>query len=312
MEMLCTICKSRPAFYFRRHSGEKLCRTCFVKNFERRIYKTIKVHKLINRGEKVLIAVSGGKDSLVLLHILSKIRTKLDLKLLALTIDEGIGGYRNRGIELTKAEAKKLGIEHKAVSFKDAYGLTLEEIVKLASERQVELHPCSFCGILRRRLINEVALKEKAGKVATAHNLDDEAQTVLINLLRGDLPKVIRLGVKPPLQHEKLVPRVKPMRYVPEKEVAVYAMLKDIEMYEIECPYIRLALRDEVRSFLNNMEERHPGTKYSIVRSTDKLVEKMQASLLGKISLKLCRKCGMPSTRELCRLCEIFEQLGIG
>ena len=264
MSITCSHCKARPAFFLRRYSGEALCKNCFIVNFEKRVYRTIKKHELITWGDKVLAAVSGGKDSLVLLHLLAKLRKKLKFELIAITVDEGVRGYRSRGIELAQNEARKLGIEHFVVSFKDAYGFTLDEIVEIAQKRGIELHPCSFCGILRRRLINETALKVGANKVATAHNLDDEAQTVVINLIRGDLLKVVRLGVKPPISHEKFVPRIKPLRYTPENEIAVYAMLKRIELYDVECPYIRLAMRDEIRNFLNELEEKHPGTKHSI------------------------------------------------
>ena len=305
------MCKTRPAFFLRRYSGEMLCKSCFITNFEKRVYKTIKKYQLIARGDNILVAVSGGKDSLVLLHLMAKLKKKLELRLTAVTIDEGVEGYRSRGIELAREEAKKVGVEHKVVSFKEEYGLSLDQIVERAKKRGLELHPCSYCGILRRRLINKVALEIGATKVATAHNLDDEAQTVLINLIRGDLLKVVRLGVKPPLSHEKFIPRIKPLRYTPENEIAVYAMLKGIDLYEVECPYIRLAMRDEIRNFLNNLEEKHPGTKHSILSSADKLARELKEVLIPKITIKTCKKCGMPSTREICRTCEIFEQLGI-
>ena len=121
----------------------------------------------------------------------------------------------------------------------------------MAFSKKIGLLGCTFCGILRRRLLNEAALKLGATKVATGHNLDDEAQTVFINLIRGDVSRLIRLGIKPLKYREGFIPRVKPLRYIPEKEIAIYAYLMGFPLYERECPYVRASLRDEIRDILN-------------------------------------------------------------
>ncbi|MCX8182206.1 MAG: TIGR00269 family protein [Candidatus Methanomethyliaceae archaeon] len=298
----------RDAFYLRRHSGEVLCKRCFMRSVERTVLRTIKRENLFEPKDRIMVALSGGKDSIALLCILSKIERKYDTEIFAVTIDEGVRGYREEGLKIAKKVAGELGIEHHVVSFKDAYGNSLEEIYNLANSKGVKLLGCTFCGVLRRRLINEAAIKFGATKVATGHNLDDEAQTVFINLMRGDVARMIRLGARPLKVREGFVPRVKPLRYIPEKEIGIYVYLKGHPLYERECPYVRASLRDEVRDILNRIEQRHPGTKFSIVGAADKLRSLLKGDL-GEV--KYCQKCGSPSGREVCRMCELLSILGL-
>jgi uncharacterized protein (TIGR00269 family) len=257
-----------------------------------------------------MIALSGGKDSVALAYILSRIERSYDTDLFALTIDEGLSGYRKEGLEISRQVTKELGIEHHIITFKKVYGYSLEEICKFAEKKGLRLLGCTYCGILRRRLLNDTAIKMHATKVITGHNLDDEAQTILINILRGDISRLTRLGTKPTMLREGFIPRVKPLRYVPEREIAAYVYLKGYPLYEQECPYVRGSLRDEVRDILNRIEERHPGTKFAIVKGVDKisalLKEKTMESKIGH-----CNHCGAPSGREICRMCEILSMLGI-
>lgn len=300
----------REGFYRRPHSGEVLCRRCLVRSIEKTVLKTVHREKLFARQDRIMIALSGGKDSVALAHILSRMERHHPTALVAVTIDEGLEGYREEGLAISRNVCGQLGLEHKVVTFKAFYGHTLEEIHRLAEEKGTGLLGCTFCGILRRRLLNETALSIGATKVATGHNLDDEAQTALINVLRGDISRLARLGAKPVKQREGFVPRVKPLRYVPEREIAIYVYAKGYPLYEKECPFVRDSLRDEVRDLLNGVEARHPGTKFSVVRGLDRLSELLkadvEASLIGS-----CSRCGSPTGREVCRTCEVLGLLGI-
>ncbi|MEM1670352.1 MAG: TIGR00269 family protein [Candidatus Methanomethylicaceae archaeon] len=300
-------CKcGKEGFYLRRHSGEILCKKCFIRSIEKTIHKTIKREKLFEPNDKIMIALSGGKDSLTLLYVLSK--RKYGSEIFAATIDEGVSGYREEGISIAKKMVEKLGIKHYIFTFKEFYGYSLEELYELAFSKKIGLLGCTFCGILRRRLLNEAALKLGATKVATGHNLDDEAQTVFINLIRGDVSRLIRLGIKPLKYREGFIPRVKPLRYIPEKEIAIYAYLMGFPLYERECPYVRASLRDEIRDILNQIENRHPGTKFAMIRTVDKLTQLLKDKI-GEI--KYCIKCGSPSGKDICRTCQILSMLGI-
>lgn len=307
MEIARCVC-GRNAFYLRRHSGELLCRKCFIKSVERTVLRTIKRENLFEEKDKIMVALSGGKDSIALTHILSMIEKKYGTEIFTVTIDEGIKGYREEGLAIAERVVKELGLEHYVVTFKEYYGYSLEEIYNLANAKGIRLLGCTFCGVLRRWLLNQVALKFGATKVATGHNLDDEAQTVFINLIRGDVARIIRLGAKPLKLREGFVPRVKPLRYVPEKEIAIYVYLKGYPMYERECPYVRASLRDEIRDILNRVEDRHPGTKFAMVKAVDKI----SCLLKGEVGeVKYCRRCGSPSGRDICRMCELQSILGI-
>lgn len=282
-----------------------------MKSVEGRVRNTITRYHLLASGDRVAVAVSGGKDSLTTLHILAKITNRLPgCKLVAVSVDEGIAEYRQQGLDITEESTGKLGVEHHVVSFRDLYGASLEEIYREAGLRHGELQACSFCGVLRRRAINQAAKRVGASKVATGHNLDDEAQTIMINLMRGDLARLLRNAPKPIIEREGFVPRIKPLRYIPERESALYAYLKELPFYEAECRYVRNSMRDSVRNALNEWEEQNVGVKYSMVRMIDKLVSEMPLEVLTT-NLKACRICGEPTTLEVCRVCELLQQVGL-
>lgn len=300
----------REGFYLRPHSGEVLCKRCLVRSVERTVLKTVHRESLFSPRDRIMIALSGGKDSVALAHLLSRMERRHQAALIAVTVDEGLRGYREEGLAISQKVCAELGLEHKVVTFKEFYGHTLEEIYGLAAKKGAGLQGCTFCGILRRRLLNETAIRVGATKVATGHNLDDEAQTALINVIRGDVSRLARLGVKPVKSREGFVPRVKPLRYVPEREIALYVYAKGYPLYERECPYVRDSLRDEVRDILNGIEARHPGTKFSVVRGVDRLSEALKGDV-EKSTIGSCSRCGSPTGREVCRTCEVLGMLGL-
>ena len=306
--MQCINCGTR-AVYRSAHSGHSFCARCFMKSVERRVKTTINRFKLFDPKDRILIAISGGKDSQVLATILAKIEEKFpETTLMALIVDEGVPGYRDFGLKRSEELCEELGIPLITTSYRELFGYSLPEIVAMAEKKSMPLKACTFCGILRRRAINVKAKELGATKVATGHNLDDEAQTALMNLLRGDVLRLLRLGPKPIEEFPGFVPRVKPLRYIPEKEITLYAYFKGYPLYEVECPYVRESMRDEIRFILNDIESRHPGTKYAIVRAVDKL------STIGvslKVQVRACKYCGEPTSRDLCRACELLEALGV-
>jgi len=193
---VCTLCKRREAFYFRPYSGEKLCRKCFAESIETKVRATIAKYKMLEFDSKIAVAVSGGKDSVSLLHILAKIVEKDYPKasLTAITVDEGIRGYRDEALKIARKNCQELGVEHHVISFKELYGFTLDEIVKRLKQKKekTELTPCAYCGVMRRKALNFLARKVGADKLATAHTLDDETQTILLNIFHGDILRIAR------------------------------------------------------------------------------------------------------------------------
>ena len=267
---------------------------------------------MLKHDDKIIVAVSGGKDSVTLLHILTKIERDFPkASLSAVTIDEGIKDYRDEAIKIAERNCRKLGVEHVVVSFKEMYGLGLDEIVKkIQQKEEKELAPCSYCGVLRRKALNIAAREAGADRLATAHSLDDETQTMILNIIHGDPLRIARVKPVLPVIHPKLVQRVKPLCEVLEREVAFYAYLRKIDFQGIPCPYAGTALRNDVRNMLNRMERRHAGTKYTIFRSMERLRPALEA-LAKQGELRECRVCGEATVGEICKPCQMLKELRV-
>jgi len=267
----CDLC-GQAAVFLDRFSQRHLCGDHVLLDVEDRVRCTIQEYHLIRPGERLAVALSGGKDSTALLHLLSKIVPEMgDVTLTAITVDEGIAGYREATIRVAREMATRFGVEHHLVSFRGISGATLDDMV--ADGRS---HPCSLCGIHRRRALLCAAAGLGATAIATGHNLDDEAQTIVMNCLRGDLPGFTRPPAKDPTGAG--IRRIKPLFRVPEKEVALYGMLTGIFHDLPECPYAGTALRSEVRRMIDRLEYLHPGTLERIVRGQEDV-----ASLWGRL-----------------------------
>jgi uncharacterized protein (TIGR00269 family) len=305
------MCERRESFFFRPYSGERLCKKCFVESIEAKVRASIAKYRMFNFDDRVAVAVSGGKDSTSLLHILAKMeRAHPKASLVAVTVDEGIKGYRDEALEIAAANCKKLGIAHHVVSFRNLYGFTLDEIVARAKRKgERELTSCAYCGVLRRRALNVAARAVGADKIATAHTLDDEVQTILLNIFRGD---ILRLAKEKPVTdevHPRFVRKVKPFCEIPEKESALYAYVKKIKFQDTPCPYAPEALRNDVRVMLNRMEEKHAGTKFTVFKSIERIRPALD-EIAKKANFKECIECGEPSSSDLCKACEMLRQIG--
>ncbi len=311
---LCTLCKRRDAVFVRPYSGEKLCARCFCRSIEDKVRRTIAKYEMLEPADKIMVAVSGGKDSVTLMHIIARIEKAFPkASLCAVTVDEGIKGYRDEALKFAVSNCRKLGIQHTVTSFEELYGYSLDEIVKATLKRNESgkgLTPCAYCGVLRRRALNLAARKAGVDKLATAHNLDDETQTILLNILHGDALRIAR--VKPVITetHPKFVQRIKPLCEVPEKEVTLYAYLKKIEFQGVPCPYAPTALRNDIRVMLNRMEEKHAGIKFALLKSAEKIRPALEM-VAEEAELQDCKECGEPTVGEICKPCQMLRKLGI-
>lgn len=299
MAIKCKKC-NHEAIIFQRYSGMHLCNKHFIEDVERKIKLNIRQNIGIKKNDVIAVAVSGGKDSSVALYIMHKLfGSRPDIELVAITVDEGIEGYRGKSIEAAKKLTEKLGVRHIIRSFKDEHGITMDEIAVKDREKGT----CSYCGVLRKTILNKVAMEIGATKLVTGHNLDDEAQTILLNHLRGDMDRMVRLSPSEAL--EGMVLRAKPLRKVPEKEVALYALINELPVDFSECPYVEEAMRLEVRVLLNDFEMKHPGTKYSLLRGFDKLVGAL-AKEMPPARVSKCRICGQTCSEDLCQACKML------
>jgi uncharacterized protein (TIGR00269 family) len=292
------------AVTFIRYSGAHLCKTHFNEFFEKRVKKEMRKQFRLQKNEVVALAVSGGKDSVVMMHVLHDIlKDRKDLEFHAITVDEGIKGYRPESINFAKKSAKTLGIPIHIVTFSDLVGTTMDDIFKLP----IKTTPCSYCGVFRRKALNTKAKELGATRLATGLNLDDTAQSILMNLLRGDVAKLARLGPHKKVQ-EGLVPRIQPLRLIPEKESYLYAMLNNIEFYDGECPYSERALRGKYRDILNDLEKDTPGTRHALLQSYDSITDALM-SYYPPAELRECAECGEPTLSELCKSCAMLKDL---
>jgi cytoplasmic tRNA 2-thiolation protein 1 len=259
---------------------------------------------MIVPGERVAVAVSGGKDSLSLLEVMAKLYGPRRNTMVAISVDEGVSGYRDEAIEHARSAAKDLGVEHIVLSYKEMFGFSLDEALDWKEERDVS--SCSFCGVFRRRAIDEAAFMAKASVVATAHNLDDYVQTFLMNLMHGD---IARLGWLDPSYADDSFPirRVKPFMEIYEEEVALYAFQTGVPFQSVSCPYMHEGLRSEVRDYLNMMEANHPGIKNVLLRSSLDVISRYARSS-DKRSVP-CSMCGKPSSNGLCNVCRMKAEI---
>ena len=301
--MKCSFCRNKSV-YFRRNEGHHYCKNHFIKNIEKRVKRIIRVNKLVENGDRIAVTVSGGKDSTNVLFLLNKIfKNNPKIKLFAITLDEGIKGYRDKSVKKSEIFCKKIGVKQYIFMFKKEFGFTVDKLSK-----KMKSGYCGSCGLLRRYLLNKKARELKATKLATGHNLDDECQSILMNVLKGDLLRLVRGGPMPLLTRYKMfVPRIKPLITIPENESELYAKLNNIPFHPKSCSYsVDNPLRGGARNFLNNLEETSPGIKYSLYESALKIMPFVRTKFkVGKIGS--CKKCGEPSSQEVCKVCELLK-----
>lgn len=312
--MRCSSCGTRDAVVMQRHSSRALCRDCFLSDIMDRVKSEVKRFSMFSSSDRLMIAASGGKDSYVLLDVVLKLHDPSRVGVVSIV--EGIEGY-NRAEDLVKVRtlAHTAGVDVIVLSLKDYVGLSLTELVDLSFVKGVNLSPCTFCGILRRKAINEIARDLGFTRVLTAHNLDDEAQTAVLNILRGDLFRLVQTLPNGPILSDLFVRKVKPLRRVYEEEIAVYAYFIGYEFQANDCPYLRYypSLRAKVREFLYRLERERPGALLKLMDRIDTLMSTYVRMYSDYPQLPRCVNCGEPTAygREYCMACELLTAVGI-
>lgn len=274
----CEICHTNRAQILRPKNHARICAPCFIAIFEDEVAETVTSTNLFQPGEKVAIGASGGKDSTVLASVLKTLndRHNWGLDLVLLSIDEGITGYRDHSLEAVKRHSEQYDLPLKIVSYADLYGWSMDQVVAQVGKKG----NCTYCGVFRRQALDRGAAMLGVGHVVTGHNADDVAETVLMNLLRGDLPRLSRatsiLTSTPSAAVPKSadgeinftnVKRSKPLIYAYEKEIVMYAHHKKLDYFSTECIYSPEAFRGSARTLIKNLERIRPESILDVVRS---------------------------------------------
>ncbi|RNJ80284.1 MAG: TIGR00269 family protein [Nitrosopumilus sp. B06] len=297
----CDMCEKEAA-YTRKYSGQGLCSECFSNSIARKTAKTISKHNMIRSGDLVAVAVSGGKDSLALLKIMHEMSASHNFGIVAVTIDEGIPGYRDEALGIVREFCDNLGVKCMVYSYADLFDMTLDEALVLRGEEKMS--SCSICGTLRRRALDVAAKDVGADVVATGHNLDDTIQTFLINMLSGDTE---RIGWMDPGAQTSHPSRIKPFCEIYEAEIVFYAFTNDIPFQSEPCPHMNEGIRTEIREFFNSLEDRHSGAKNSLYQSVLKMSRIARNS--GQKVGTVCGRCGSKCTGEVCSVCSTVLRL---
>jgi uncharacterized protein (TIGR00269 family) len=308
------------------YSGMHLCEEHFCASVEKRVRRRVRDDNLLpsdatpENPETWVIGLSGGKDSVVLADILhDTFEQDPRVEMIALSIHEGIEGYRDESLDACRELTEDLDIRHEVVSYADEFDVRMDNVVE---DDPKDMSACAYCGVFRRDVLSRYATEFDADKLLTGHNLDDEAETALMNFLEGDIKKIAQqfdasLGPFEGSEHEQtrddsedFIPRAKPLRDVPEREVALYAHLRDLPAHITECPHSSEAFRGEIQDLLYELEERHPGTRHSIMAGYEELAALAATEHRGEsTSLDECENCGSPTTGDVCRKCGLLDAL---
>ncbi|NHX34862.1 MULTISPECIES: tRNA 2-thiolation protein NcsA [Halolamina] len=318
--MDCDRCGSEAVMHAA-YSGAHLCEEHFTRSVEKRVRRRVREDSLVSREatpeepETWVIGLSGGKDSVVLTEILAEtFGEDPRIELVALSIHEGIEGYRDESLAASEELTDELGIAHEVVGYEEEFGVRMDDVVEDDPENMA---PCAYCGVFRRDLLENYAEQLGADKLLTGHNLDDEAQTALMNFLEGDVKQVAKHfdasigGFDDREESDSFVPRAKPLRDIPEKEVALYAHLEDLPAHITECPHASEAYRGEIQELLLKLEENHPGTRHSIMSGYEELAELAADAYGGDEDGDLgeCEECGSTTSGDVCRKCRLLASM---
>lgn len=275
----CAICKASRALIIRPKNHQKLCKACFIEVFEAEIHHTITSTSLFSPGDRIAIGASGGKDSTVLASVLKTLneRYSYGLDLVLLSIDEGIKGYRDDSLETVKRNAVQYNMPLKIVGYDELYGWTMDQVVETIGKKG----NCTYCGVFRRQALDRGAKMLGIKHVVTGHNADDVAETILMNLLRGDLPRLARSTSIVTGDGTSDVRRSKPLKYAYEKEIVLYAHHKKLDYFSTECIYSPEAFRGSARTLIKNLERVRPSAILDVVRSGEDMAKLVPEEVTG-------------------------------
>ncbi len=267
-------------------------------NIEQKIKQTIQKYKLCNKKEKILVALSGGKDSTVTAYLLKKFGYRIE----GFHIDLGMGKYSEKCLSAVKKFCRDLKIKLHIYDIKKEMGSSMCYL-RSAIQSKKSLKNCAICGVIKKWILNREARKLKADKIATGHNLDDEAQTFLMNIFKGSPELSANSGaITRNISDSKFIPRIKPLFYILENDVREYSQDEKLPVVYEKCPCALDSYRIQVREFLNTLSRKN---RINIIKNFDKVSKRIQKD--KNIKIKYCEICREPSRNEICKKCELMK-----
>ena len=296
--MRCTKCKGTASIELRRHHSA-FCKPHYLEFFDRQVERAIRRHKMFAPDDHILVGVSGGKDSLTLWDYL----LRNEYNCTGLHIHLGIGDYSGNSFDRTASFAREREASLITVDLAESYGMGVPELSNAL--RRV---PCSGCGLSKRYILNKEAFDRGFDVVAMGHNLDDEAATLMGNVLHWEVGSLARQQPALPSNRDTLIKRVKPLYTMTEREVAANAILRGIDYVEEECPNSVGARSIVYKNALDDIEAKSPGTKHGFVSTFLDRIRPVMETSQEDFDLRECTMCGQATTGEVCAFCRMWQQ----
>lgn len=273
--------------------------------FEKRVKDTVEEYNLISQKDRVIVAVSGGKDSTTALYLLKKLGFKVE----ALIIDLLIGDYSKRNLDNVTEFCRQHKVKLHVVNMRKEFGSSICHI-RSCIQSKTNMSNCLICGVIKRWILNQKARELGATRIATGHNLDDEIETVMMNMFNGNPGLSANLSpITGSVRDAKFVPRVKPLYFCTNEEIREYSKAKKFPVLYAACPCATGAFRREVRAFVSGVEKYEPDVKRNIIMKFLDELPAIRASYCAKGSIKHCSVCGEPSRNEVCKRCGLLKIL---
>ncbi len=293
----CTVCKEAAIIKLPAHNS-KFCPRHFDNFFLRLVAKAIKRYHMLEAGEKVMVAVSGGKDSLTAVDVLSRLGYSVTGVHLDLGIDEN--KFSDNSLDVTQKFFAERNLPLVLFSLRDNFEKNMEEAGKHFDRF------CSFCGMTKRYLMNSLALKHRMDVVATGHNLDDLSTALLANIMRWKV-RFLNKGVPCLPPQGNFLKKIKPLALLSEEEIVTYTSIQKIQRVQSTCPHSREAKFKRYHEVLQGIEEQSPGTRRAFYEGYVRNVHVFSGHPEAETRLRSCIICEMPTTQNICTFCKYWR-----